>query len=795
MNSHTPMNKVWNFIQKIKGKNSKSTVKHLKDNDTFLTSEKDISKKLGETFSKYSSSNNYTPTFQRYKNTAEKSKLNFNSNNQENYNSPFSIEELKTSLSKAHNTACGPDGIHYQLLKSLPDPCLDVLLSLMNDIWLSGNVPSVWKQATVVPIPKPGKDHSDPSNYRPIALTSCVCKTMERMVNDRLVWYLESNGLLTNIQCGFRQGRSTLDHLVRFESYIRNAFAKNEHVVSVFFDLEKAYDTWKYGIMKDLFDMGIKGRLPLFLSDFLTDRNFHVRVNSTCSENFEQEMGVPQGSILSVTLFSLKINSLAKVLRDNIDGSLYVDDFLICYGAKNMNNIERQLQLCLNRIDKWANENGFKFSTTKTVGMHFCRKRKLHPHPDLYLNKNKIKIVDETRFLGVLFDSKLTFLPHIKMLKAKCLKALDVLKVVSSTDWGADKTILLNLYRSLVRSKLDYGSIIYGSAKKSCLQILDAVHHQGLRMCLGAFRTSPVESLYAEANEPSLKHRRIKLGLQYATKLRAFTDNPAYDCVFNPPYSALYDKHPNKTPPFGIRIKNHLTAIKVDEESILPVTVPKAPPWELSKVKVIMDLRKHKKSETNHDVILQEFAEIKFEYADFSTIYTDGSKDDTRVAAAAVLGTESATCSLPSDASIFTAEAKAIILALKFVQRSDKLKFLICSDSLSCLLAIQNSKLKNGLIHRIIYLVDSLLAHGKEIVFLWVPSHVGIHGNTIVDRVAKGALDNDVEHCRLPYTDFRPAIRNYIFKLWCDIWDSLDRNKLRELKPHLGESHISYKVS
>ena len=273
--------------------------------------------------------------------------------------------------------------------------------------------------------------------------------------------------------------------------------------------------------------------------------------------------------------------------------------------------------------------------------------------------------------------------------------------------------------------------------------------------------------------------------------LRAYTDNPAYDCVFTPPYTAIYDKHPNKTPPFGIRIKNHLTAIKIDEESILPITVPKAPPWELSKVKVIMDLRKHKKSETNHDVILQEFAEIKFKYADFSTIYTDGSKDDTKVAAAAVHGTESATCSLPSDASIFTAEAKAIILALKFVQRSDKHKFLICSDSLSCLLAIQNSKLKNGLINRITYLVDRLVGNGKDIVFLWVPSHVGIHGNTVVDRV--GALDNDVDHCRLPYTDFRPAIRNYIFKLWCDIWDSLERNKLRELKPLLGESHISYK--
>jgi hypothetical protein len=124
---------------------------------------------------------------------------------------------------------------------------------------------------------------------------------------------------------GFRQGRSTLDHLVRFETFIRNAFAKNEHAVSIFFDLEKAYDTtWKYGILKDLFDMGLKGSLHTFISNFLSDKEFNVRVNSTYSDIQEQEMGVPQGSILSVTLFSIKINSLAKVLSDNIWGSLYV---------------------------------------------------------------------------------------------------------------------------------------------------------------------------------------------------------------------------------------------------------------------------------------------------------------------------------------------------------------------------------------------------------------------------------------------------------------------------------------
>ena len=103
-----------------------------------------------------------------------------------------------------------------------------------------------------------------------------MCKTIERMTNARLVWFLESNGLLFNVQCEFRQGRNTLNHLVRFETFIWNAFAKKELDVSIFFDLQKVYDTtWTYGILKDLFDMGLKGKLPTFMSNFLSNREFN----------------------------------------------------------------------------------------------------------------------------------------------------------------------------------------------------------------------------------------------------------------------------------------------------------------------------------------------------------------------------------------------------------------------------------------------------------------------------------------------------------------------------------------
>ena len=112
------------------------------------------------------------------------------------------------------------------------------------------------------------------------------------------------------------------------------------------------------------------------------------------------------------------------------------------------------------------------------------------------------------------------------------LNVLNLLKVLSHTSWGADRTTFLKLYRSPVRSKLDYGCIVYGSARKSYLQMLDPIHNQGLRLALGAFTTSPVASLYVEADEPSLYSRREKLSLQYAIRLAANPSNPAHVCLF-----------------------------------------------------------------------------------------------------------------------------------------------------------------------------------------------------------------------------------------------------------------------
>ena len=192
-----------------------------------------------------------------------------------------------------------------------------------------------------------------------------------------------------------------------------------------------------------------------------------VQVGSSLSDYYDQEQGVPQGGVLSTALFSI-INDIVKCLGNLTDCSLYVDDFCICYRSNSMGTIEGQLQQKkLIKIEIWATSNGFKFSKSKTQGVHFCQLRKQHDDPVLHLYRSPIPVVEESKFLGMIFDRKLSFLPHIKYLKAKCLKALNLQRVLSHGPRGADRTTLLKLNRSLVRSKLDYGCIIYGSTRKS----------------------------------------------------------------------------------------------------------------------------------------------------------------------------------------------------------------------------------------------------------------------------------------------------------------------------------------
>ena len=174
-------------------------------------------------------------------------------------------------------------------------------------------------------------------------------------------------------QCGYRSNRSTVDHLVRLETFIRDAFIHNQHNCR-FFDLQKAYDTTsKYGTLNDLHSMGLRGNLPIFIGNFLSDRTFQIHLVTILSDKiFHQEEGVPQGAILSTTLFNVKINDIVKQVDPGVECSLYVDDFVIMYRSPTIDAIQTKLQHTIHRLEKWTLENGFTISKNKTVAMHFC---------------------------------------------------------------------------------------------------------------------------------------------------------------------------------------------------------------------------------------------------------------------------------------------------------------------------------------------------------------------------------------------------------------------------------------
>ena len=145
----------------------------------------------------------------------------------------------------------------------------------------------------------------------------------------------------------------------------------------------------------------------------------------------------------------------------------------------------------------------------------FERKNKMHSlllhlDPVLKIDHTEIPIVEHYKYLGIIFDCKLSFIPHFKYLRTKCNKTIQLLRTIAHTNWGGSKETLLKLYRSLIRSRLDYGCFIYGAARKTYLKELNTIHHQAL----GAYSTSPIESLYTEADEPPITLRCEKLALQ-----------------------------------------------------------------------------------------------------------------------------------------------------------------------------------------------------------------------------------------------------------------------------------------
>ena len=333
--------------------------------------------------------------------------------------------------------------------------------------------------------------------------------------------------------------------------------------------------------------------------------------------------------------------------------------------------------------------------------------------------------------------------------------------------------------------------MVYGSASKSVLRTLDAVHHAGLRICLGAFRTSPVQSLYVKAGETSLSLRRLRLSMNYVLKLHSIPENPAYDCVVNPKFLSHFEAQPHITPTLGIRLQPHFQAAGIDVEGISTDSLlTDVCPWSMPVPVVRFDLTKLKKAETNPEQYKQLFLELSSSYPNHSKIFTDGSKCNEKVAAAAAADSNfksPSLCRLPDSCSIYTAELHAIHLALRLICQSKKKSFLVLSDSLSVSKSISNAKCDHPLLVDLFNLYFKL-CDNKDIVFAWVPGHVGIRGNNVVDLAAKHALEKSINRrMAVPYSDFKVLTNVYVKKIWQTEWESYPENKLYKIQPKVDD--------
>src|ERR1043165_2452631 len=491
LTNQTKLGSVWSWARRMNGIATYSSIPTLNYNGLIGETNLEKANIFAKNYANTSNTQNYSEKFLKYKNNnnLKNNPYRINSNPAEEVeilNERFNLNELKQAIRSAkNNKSPGDDKLPYELLKHLHTNALKILLIFYNEIWEEGKLPADWHHAIILPLLKPNKEASKPESYRPISLTSTICKVMETMVAKRLQWFLEKNNLISENQSGFRKYKSTNDQILKLQDTILKKFKNKEHVLAIFIDFERAYDMLHVPTLLRKFQkLGIGGNTFNWVESFLSNRTFQVKVGAELSNKFIQQNGTPQGSVLSPLLFLLMINDIRTGVN-GVEVSLFADDSAIYLGHRNIKTLQNKIQSSINLIQNWCNENGFKISINKTTGVLFSKRNNL-ARINIKIDQKQIKMENKVKFLGVIFDSKLTWKPHIDYIIDKCKKKVNLIRAISCYGWRACKKTLLIIYRALIRSILDYGDVAYSSACKSYLDKLSCIQTEALRLCCGA---------------------------------------------------------------------------------------------------------------------------------------------------------------------------------------------------------------------------------------------------------------------------------------------------------------------
>ena len=762
LSSNSTTSSVWKALKLLKGNRTNQLPKNIFSKVNPFKSDKDMADCFISHFTNSCSDNNIDARITNLRNDVvnntlqEISLLKSSDDKSNDLNKIFSIDELNLVLSNANlKSSAGPDKIPYVFLKELSSLSKYYLLNLINQSWREGVLPSLWKEAVITPILKPFKDSHSIDSYRPISLLNTISKVMEKMVSERLLNWLENNNLVNKFQCGFRKGHSTIDHVIRLKNEAAHSIVTGNITVAIFIDFSKAFDLlWRDGLILKLMKLNIKGICLKWIKNFLENRSNKVNIRSTTSNSMEFDNGTPQGSTLSPVLFLIMVNDFP-TLSKFTSSALFADDSSLWRSGTNLAQIKYHLQEDLNIIDTWCKNWGFHINVDKTVGIIFTNKKKLDT-PILTICNKIIKFDNNCTFLGVTFDSHLTWKNHIINICNRTSSVLNLMRCICGQRWGTNRKTLLCVYRALIRSVIDYGCIVYENAADPNLKLLDTVQYKALLLVTGALKGTPLSCLLAECGEKTLKMRREELILKYLIKLNLSLCNPAKEILQDLHFPQLNNKLHSK---YAAIISNfyHSNRININLCVKLCNSLPTV-------VNVDLSLARRKDNVClvrNSDVEVENFVMTKYICKTF--VFVDGACSSNGRAGIGVyipsLKVE-LSVRLKDQLSTYSAELIAIDYALDSILEYNINNPVIFSDSLNVLVDLEMNSFKCS---KVIQTVLSKLNKMVNCSFVWIPSN-SMFEHACADRLAKSSLSSD-SFVEIPY-NLVDLIS--LAKKWCD---------------------------
>uniref|UniRef100_A0A8K9V2K0 Reverse transcriptase domain-containing protein n=1 Tax=Oncorhynchus mykiss TaxID=8022 RepID=A0A8K9V2K0_ONCMY len=402
--------------------------------------------------------------------------------------------------------SAGLDNLDPFFLKLSAEIVATPITSLFNLSFVSSKIPKDWKAAAVIPLFK-GGDTLDPNCYRPISILPCLSKVFESQVNKQITDHFESHHTFSAMQSGFRAGHGCTSATLKVLNDILTAIDKKHYCAAVFIDLAKAFDSVNHHILIGrLNSLGFSNDCLAWFTNYFSDRVQCVKSEGLLSGPLAVSMGVPQGSILGPTLFSVYINEVALAAGESLI-HLYADDTILYNSGPSLDTVLTTLQASFNAIQLSFRGLQLLLNTSKTKCMLFNRSL---PAPTRLsnittLDGSDLEYVDNYKYLGVWLDCKLSFQTHIKHLQSKVKSRIGFLFRNKASFTHAAKHTLVKL---TILPILDFGDVIYKIASNTLLNKLDAVYHNAIRFVTKAPYTTHHCDLYALVGWPSLHTRR-----------------------------------------------------------------------------------------------------------------------------------------------------------------------------------------------------------------------------------------------------------------------------------------------